>query len=214
MDGLELGVSDGRLGDCIQVVAADEDEEVLHEGVDGTWGNGNMNGGQWSGPANPAEPVAPCPNVCRAPRATEPLVHSSVARHDVLDRINDLLDAKDDSTINTPMRVPSALREAASLAVEHLGVASSTTTLTAAAVRSTVETAVMEAALESHYEQHPDSRPSLAEVALALGAQDGSPVADRLDRIERAAAEVTSHRPDADADDVLLWAEAQLAVGS
>lgn len=134
--------------------------------------------------------------------------------HEVLDRINDLLDAQDDSTINTSMRLPSALRDAASLAVEHLGIASSTTTLTAAALRSALETAVMEAALQSHYVQHPNSRPSLAEVALALAAQDGSPLADRQDVIERAADEVTSRHPDADADDVLLWAEAQLAVGS
>lgn len=137
-----------------------------------------------------------------------------MTNHDVLDRINDLLDAQDESTINTSMRLPTALRDAASLAVEHLGIASSTTTLTAAALRSALETAVMEAALESHYEQHPDSRPSLAEVALALAAQDGSPLADRPDIIDRAAAEVTKGHPDADADDVLLWAEAQLAVGS
>ncbi|HVE46430.1 MAG TPA: hypothetical protein VNA57_06750 [Acidimicrobiales bacterium] len=134
--------------------------------------------------------------------------------HDVLDLITDLLDAQDDPTINTSMRLPAALRDAASLAVEHLGIASSTTTLTAAALRSALETAVMEAALESHYAQHPNSRPSLAEVALALAAQDGSPLADRPDIINRAAAEVTSRHPDADADDVLLWAEAQLAVGS
>lgn len=111
------------------------------------------------------------------------------------------------------MRLPSALRDAASLAVEHLGIAASTTTLTAAALRSALETAVMEAALESHYEQHPNARPSLAEVALALAAQDGSPLADRPDIIERAAADVTKGHPGADADDVLLWAEAQHAVG-
>lgn len=142
------------------------------------------------------------------------VVHSAMKKPDVLDRINDLLDAQDDSTINTSMRLPSALRDAASLAVEHLGIATSTTTLTAAALRSALETAVMEAALESHYAQHPDSRPSVAEVALALAAQDGSPLADRRDIIERAAAAVISRRPDADADDVLLWADAQLAVGS
>ncbi len=134
--------------------------------------------------------------------------------HEVLDRINELLEAEESSTVNTSMRLPSALRDAASLAVERLGVASSTTTLTAAALRSALETAVMEAALESHYSAHPDARPSLAEVALALAAQDGSPLADRADIIERAALEVTARHPDADADDVLLWAEAQHAVGA
>lgn len=132
----------------------------------------------------------------------------------ILDRINDLLDVEDDSTVNTSMRLPVALRDAAALAVERLGVAPSTTTLTAAALRTALETAVMEASLEAHYERHPGARPSLAEVALALAAQDGSPIAHRPEVIERAAAEVTARRPGAGADDVLLWAEAQQAVGS
>ncbi len=63
MDRLELGVSDGRLGYGVQVVSAHEDEEILHQGVDGTWGNGNMNSRQWTGSANPTEAVPPCPNV-------------------------------------------------------------------------------------------------------------------------------------------------------
>lgn len=130
----------------------------------------------------------------------------------VLDRINDLLDGDDGSTVNTSMRLPSALRDAAALAVERLGVAPSTTTLTASALRSALETAVMIAALDAHFEQHPDARPPLAEVALALAAQDRSPLADRPDIIEQAAVDVVARRPGADADDVLLWAEAQQAV--
>jgi hypothetical protein len=129
----------------------------------------------------------------------------------VLDRINALLDADDDATVNTSMRLPAALRDAAALAVRHLGVASSTTTLTAAALRDALHTAVMAAALEAHFRQHPDARPSLAEVAQALAAQDGSSLAERPDLLERAAEQVIARRPDADADDVLLWAEAQLA---
>lgn len=133
---------------------------------------------------------------------------------DVLGRINDLLDSHDDLTVNTSMRLPAALRDATTLAVERLGVASSATTLTAAALRSALETAVMQAALEAHYTQHPTARPSLAEVALALAAQDNSPLAGRPDVIERAADEVTARHPDADAGDVLLWAEAQHAIGA
>lgn len=133
---------------------------------------------------------------------------------EVLDRLNDLLDAQDDSTVNTSMRLPAALRDAAALAVERLGVAASATTLTAAALRSALETEVMEAALQAHYRQHPGARPTLAEVALALAVQDGSSLADRPDVIERAAADVVARHPDADADDVLLWAEAQQAVGA
>lgn len=115
----------------------------------------------------------------------------------VLDRINDLLDGDDGSTVNTSMRLPSALRDAAALAVERLGVAPSTTTLTASALRSALETAVMIAALDAHFEQHPDARP---------------PLADRPDIIEQAAVDVVARRPGADADDVLRWAEAQQAV--
>ncbi|MEO6318982.1 MAG: hypothetical protein ABIP36_09390 [Acidimicrobiales bacterium] len=92
------------------------------------------------------------------------------------------------------------------------GVAPFTTTLAATALRSALETAVMEAALENHFSRHPDARPNLSEVALALAAQDGSPRADHRDIIDLAAAEVMARR--ADADDVLLWAEAQQAVGA
>lgn len=110
------------------------------------------------------------------------------------------------------MRLPKSLRDAAALAVEELGVAPSTTTLAAAALRVAIETAVMDAALRDHYRAHPEARPGLAEVARALAVQDGSPLADRPDLLEQATAEVTARHPDADADDVLLWAEAQQAI--
>lgn len=138
---------------------------------------------------------------------------AAVALHDVLDQIIDLLDGGDDSTVNTSMRLPAALRDAAALAVDHLGVAESTTALTATALRSALETVVMGAGLEDHYRRHPGTRPTLAETALALAAQDGSPLAGRPEIVERAAVAVAAHHPDADADDVLLWAEAQQAVG-
>lgn len=132
----------------------------------------------------------------------------------VLDRICQLLDTDDDSTVNTSMRLPGTLREAAGLAVDHLGLAPSTTTLTATALRSVLETAVLEAALEAHFEQHPAARPSLADVAIALAEQDGSPFAGRRDLFEEAAAEVLRRHPYADADDVLLWVEAQQALSA
>lgn len=112
------------------------------------------------------------------------------------------------------MRLPSALSDAAALAVERLGVAASTATLTATALRPALESAVMEAAVQAHYQQHPAARPTLAEVALALAVQDGSSLAARPEVIERAAAEVVIRHPGADADDVLLWAEAQQGAGA
>jgi len=131
---------------------------------------------------------------------------------EALDAMNRLLDATDGETVNTSMRLPAALRDAAALAVEQFNAAPSTTTMAAAALRQALETLVMETALRLHYEQHPNSKPSLAEVALALAAQDGSPLADRPDLIADAADAVVARRADANADDVLLWAEAQFAV--
>jgi hypothetical protein len=130
----------------------------------------------------------------------------------VLDQIIALLDSEDDSTVNTSMRLPVNLRTAAALAVDHLNLSHSTTALTAGALRTVLETAVFDAAIEAHYAGHPGARPSLAEVALALAAQDASPLADRADVIERAAIEVAARHPGASADDVLLWAEAQQAL--
>jgi hypothetical protein len=129
----------------------------------------------------------------------------------VLDELNRLLDAEHGQTVNTSMRLPVGLRDAAALAVRHLDVPRSTTSLTAAALRRFLETVVMDAALEAHFEEHPEARPSLAEVALAVAEQDGSELADRPELLEQAAADILERHPDADADDVLLWAEAQLA---
>lgn len=130
---------------------------------------------------------------------------------DALAEMNRLLNDASGETVNTSMRLPVALRDAAALAVAQFEAAPSTTHLAAAALRQALETVVMEEALRLHYEQHPDAKPSLAEVALALAAQDGSPLAERPDLVERAALAVAARRPDADADDVLLWAEAQLS---
>jgi len=128
-----------------------------------------------------------------------------------LDEINRLLDSDDDQTVNTSMRLPASLRDAAAIAVERLGVSPSTTAMTVAALRQSIETAVMDAALGAHYEQHPEAKPSLVEVALALAEQAGSPLAGRVDLLTAAAEAVVARRPDADGDDVLLWAEARLA---
>lgn len=132
-------------------------------------------------------------------------------KRDVIGRINGLLDVSDDATVGTSMRIPSALREAAALAVSELQVASSTTTLTADALRSRLEAIVMEAALAEHYAQHPEARPSLAELAIAAAEIDGNPLATRPELIEGAAKEIVERHPDADADAVLIWAEARAA---
>lgn len=141
-------------------------------------------------------------------RGTLPVVDAIEA----LDEMNRLLAVTDGATVNTSMRLPVALRDAAAIAVAQFGAAPSTTTMTATALRHTLATLVMETALSLHYEQHPEAEPGLCEVALALATQDDSPLAGRPDLIADAAEAVVARRPDADADDVLLWAEAQLAV--
>jgi hypothetical protein len=131
---------------------------------------------------------------------------------DAIDRIIDLLASEETETANTSMRLPSALRDAAAIAVNDLGAAPSTTALTTAALRTTLEAVVMQGVLDQHYQQHPYARPSLADLAIAAAELDGNPLAGNHAQLRRAAAQIIAVHPDADADDVLLWAEAQQAV--
>jgi hypothetical protein len=131
-----------------------------------------------------------------------------VTTEEAIDRINELLDSTDPETINTSMRIPKALREAAALAVEHLGVAPSTTILTANALRTMLEGAVVMAVLERHFQEYPEARPSLAELATATAVIHGHPLAQQPELIDRAADEIQKRHADASPEDVLLWAEA------
>jgi len=126
-----------------------------------------------------------------------------------LETINRLLDHRGPETSNTSMRIPTALRDAAALAVQELGAAPSATALTAAALRATLDALVMQAALDNHYERHPDARPSLGDLAVAAAELDGHPLAEEPERIRRAAEEIVERHPDASPDDVVLWAEAR-----
>jgi hypothetical protein len=132
-----------------------------------------------------------------------------VTREEAIDRINELLDSADPETTNTSMRIPKALREAAALAVSELDVAPSTTVMTANALRMLLEGTVALAALELHYEEYPEFRPSLADLAIAAAEFDGSPLARQPDLLRRAAAEIVQRHPDAEPEDVVLWAEAR-----
>jgi hypothetical protein len=125
------------------------------------------------------------------------------------ERVSELLDSSRAETSNTSMRIPTALRDAAALAVRELGVAPSTTALTAAALRATLEAVVMQAVLDDHYERHPSARPDLGDLAVAAAELDGHPLAAEPERIRRAATEIAARHPGAAPDDVLLWAEAR-----
>jgi hypothetical protein len=132
----------------------------------------------------------------------------------VIDRINELLDSADPETVNTSMRIPGALRDAAALAVSDLDVAPSTTVLTANALRAALEAAVMQAVLDRHYQEYPESRPTLADLAIAAAEIDGHPLADNPGLIRRSAVEVQQRHPGASPEDVLLWAEARTAAAA
>ena len=131
------------------------------------------------------------------------------ADYAAIDRINELLDSTDPETVNTSMRIPKALREAAALAVSELGVAPSATILAANALRTLLEAVVVDAVLERHFEEYPEIRPTLADLAIAAADIDGHPLRERPELIRKAAAEIEPRHPDAYPEDVLLWAEAR-----
>jgi len=134
--------------------------------------------------------------------------------NEILDRISALLHSPDDTTVNTSMRLPVTLREAAALATEYLGVAPSTTAYTAQLLRSDIEASLLAAVLEAHYQEEPSDRPSLAEITLGVAEIDANPLAQRPDLITKAAAEIVATHPSATPDEVLLWAEAQFVIRS
>jgi hypothetical protein len=128
---------------------------------------------------------------------------------DAIERISQLLDSDMTETSNTSMRIPTALREAAALAAKELKAAPSATALTTMALRATLEAAVMRAALDDHYAQYPETRPDLADIAIAAAELDGNQLAADPERIRRAAAEIAATHPHPEPEDVLLWAEAR-----
>ncbi len=66
----------------------------------------------------------------------------------------------------------------------------------------------MQAALDEHYAAHRAVRPSLADLAVVAAELDGHTLAAPPEVLRRAAEVIVERRPNADADDVLLWAEA------
>lgn len=133
-------------------------------------------------------------------------------REEAIDQLNELLDSTDPETVNTSMRLPRALRDAAALAVKEFDVAPSTTVMTANALRSMLEAVVMQAVLDQHYAEYPGTRPSLADLAVAAAELDEHPLAARPDVIRRYAKEIIERHPNAGPEDVLLWADAKEAV--
>lgn len=113
----------------------------------------------------------------------------------------------EDATVVTSVRLSSSLREAVKAAV-RAGMDANPNDAMLNAVRDRLEAFAQRLALDLHYERYPDARPSLAEVAVAAAQLDDSPLAHELDLLRRAADEVVRLKPDADADDVLVYAAA------
>jgi hypothetical protein len=132
-----------------------------------------------------------------------------VTREEAIDRINELLASTDPETVNTSMRIPKALREAAALAVSELDVAPSATVMATNALRSLLEATVALANLELHYEEYPQFRPTLADLAVVAAEWGDSPLAERPDLLRRYAEEIVQRHPNAEPEDVVLWAEAR-----
>ena len=122
-----------------------------------------------------------------------------------LKRLLDLLDATEGASVNTSIRLPAGLRDAAALAA-GMGLAGSTTELTVKGLRGALEAFAQRAVLDAHYKAHPASRPDLAEVALAAAEMDGNPLAEQPELIRRAADAVQRLKADPDPDDILLYA--------
>jgi hypothetical protein len=125
----------------------------------------------------------------------------------VIERISELLDRGGMKTYNPSMRIPTALRDAAALAVRELGVAPSATALTTAALRATLEAIVMQAVLDAHYEHHPEARPDVGDLAIAAAELDGHPLAAEPQRLRRAAAEIVARHPSCKARSLALLQE-------
>lgn len=124
-------------------------------------------------------------------------------------RLFALLDQVDGGgeSVVTSVRQPAALREALQVAVA-LGMDGNANEATVEAVRDRLEVFAQRLALESHYQRHPEARPSLAELALAAAELDGNPLASNRLLLGEAAERVVLVKPEATADDVLLYAAA------
>lgn len=114
----------------------------------------------------------------------------------------------DDASVVTSIRMPRGLRDAAAVLAAQTGLGSATA-FTLEALRNEIDTVLLQRALDDHVVAHPEHSPTLVGVALALAALDGHPLAGQVAAIQRAAEEVVLVKPDADADDVLLWALAR-----
>lgn len=113
----------------------------------------------------------------------------------------------EDATVVTSVRLSTSLREAVRAAVTA-GMDDTPNDAMLNAVHDRLAAFAQRLALDLHYERFPAARPPLTEIATAAAQLDDSPLAHEPDLLRRAAHEVVALKPDADADDVLVYAAA------
>lgn len=124
----------------------------------------------------------------------------------LLDELAQALTEVDDSPATvTSIRQPEALRRAVRAAVA-LGWASNANEGAVEALREELLWFFRGRALDAHIRAHPESAPTLSGVATALAELRHDPLADEPELIEQAAREIVGFRPEAEPDDVLIWA--------
>lgn len=127
------------------------------------------------------------------------------ALFDALDRLGQ----HDDGGPTAPLSLPVALVEALHAAA-RLGLGATADTAATAILRDAVEAFAQRLALDEHFKTI-GWRPSLTDLAVAAASLDASPLAEDRELLARAAEAVVAFRPDAGAQDVLVYAAGMLA---
>ncbi len=97
---------------------------------------------------------------------------------DELIRIHELLDATAVETVNTSMRIPRNLRDAANELINLTGQDVSVSGLTVDALRERLLHLLQQAALDAHYQAHPEDRPSTVDLARIHARESGHDLTD------------------------------------
>jgi hypothetical protein len=136
-------------------------------------------------------------------RSTLDDVDDDIAR--LLALLDSVDDAGDGATVGTSVRMPVALRGAATAAV-RAGLLSSVTQVTVRGLQAELEAVANRAVLDAHYREHPEARPDRWEVALAAAELSAHPLATRPDLVRRAADELRQIVDNPSPDEVLAYA--------
>ena len=124
----------------------------------------------------------------------------------LLQELSDAIEVIDEGPASvTSIRQPEGLRRAIRAAVA-LGWARNANEGAVEALREELLFFCREKVLDAHIRQHPEAAPTLEGVALALAELRHDPLADEPELIAQAAREIVDIRPDAEPDEVLIWA--------